>query len=231
MPGSLRNLFSLSSIFLFFLFVAFSYLVAKELFIQFDFDTTVKMQDRLDERWIGPFSILSVIGTLEITGLAWLALVVVGLLARSWKFLGALILLPISQIVELYGKLFLLHPGPPFLFFKTHLPFQFPSGFVHTDYSYPSGHSIRTTFLVTVALFFVTFKLKGIVRLASQGALLLFLGVMLVSRIYLGEHWTTDVIGGTLLGTSFGIVAGLAFLTRKRGTTQKSQQSRPEQEK
>ena len=37
---------------------------------------------------------------------------------------------------------------------------------------------------------------------------------MLVSRVYLGEHWTSDVIGGTILGSALGLFMGV-FLTDK----------------
>jgi membrane-associated phospholipid phosphatase len=32
---------------------------------------------------------------------------------------------------------------------------------------------------------------------------------MLVSRIYLGEHWLSDIIGGSILGISMGLFAVL----------------------
>jgi membrane-associated phospholipid phosphatase len=41
---------------------------------------------------------------------------------------------------------------------------------------------------------------------------------MLISRVYLGEHWATDVLGGMLLGLSLGLISS-AFI--KQNTKEK----------
>ena len=61
-----------------------------------------------------------------------------------------------------------------------------------TPFSFPSGHVARVAFLV------------GALRwpAALSAALVV---VMALTRIYLGEHWPSDVLGGWLLG--YGIAA------------------------
>lgn len=209
-----RILFISASI-LFLAFIYFSFLVAKETFTGLDFDLTVKFQDRIPRRLDLLFSWFSVLGSAEVTGVIWLTLFILMALKKFWLTTLSLLLLPLALAIEIFGKVFVHHPAPPFMFYRGVLEIQFPKYFVHDFYSYPSGHETRTAFLIVFLTCFFFFRRSLYFQSFAQPLLAGILILMTVSRIYLGEHWTTDVVGGFLIGASFGLLAGITVPGKK----------------
>lgn len=185
-------------------FYAFSFLVKEDVFTRFDFDMTVKIQSHVPIRLDPYLSWFSLFGSFEVT----LGILITLAIARFIKrrFLSILVIpaFGVLHIVEIIGKAFLDHPVTPFMFHRYALDFFFPSTYVQPGGSYPSGHAMRTAFVSILLIYLVNrSKLsKNLRRLISLGIIAFYL-IMIVSRVSLGEHWTTDVIGGSLLGAAF----------------------------
>jgi len=94
---------------------------------------------------------------------------------------------------------------------------QFPEYYVQNLNSYPSGHAGRTLFVTVVALTLLwqSRRLGPGSKLLVTCFILIFDITMLVSRIYLGEHWLSDVIGGSILGSALGFFTGIFLIDTK----------------
>lgn len=193
-------------IIIFFFFVLFSYLVDKDKIDQFDFDITVRLQDNLPRKVDDFFSFFSDFGSFEI---ATVTLLVILALRRKLMGFAAFLLYAGFHVIELYGKSFVDHPPPPEFLLRTKKIVEFPQFHVRADYSYPSGHSGRAAFITVLLGFFIlkSKKLSRTQKIILMSILGLYDLIMWTSRIYLGEHWVSDVIGGILLGIACAIFA------------------------
>ena len=79
-------------------------------------------------------------------------------------------------------------------------------------YSFPSGHALNATLTAGVLLLvFLPYVGRGVARAALWVAALLLTVVTGLSRVALGVHFTSDVLGGWLLGVAVVAATTAAF--------------------
>lgn len=213
-------------------FTGFSKTVKRGALKSVDFDVTVRIQDKISQRFdelmddgaVLADGIVSSVITLAITGLLLVdrkKKSAQGGSALGRKIRWGALVIPVMFVlflaVEVYGKNMLPHPGPPFFMLKQPTTI-FPKFHVAQPFSYPSGHAGRSTFLAVVVGIVVLQKFAK-----KKEKAILLLGVIFgytifvwVSRIYLGHHWFSDIVGGILLGGGCGMIAASFLIDSKK---------------
>ena len=139
--------------------------------------------------------------------LAWVVAVVGGLLAlrsRPW-WVGALAgaaALGLGQLLRLALVTSIGRARPPAADWAAPV----------RGYALPSGHTTTATLAAGLICLGLAGALQGVWRVVGITVAALWAIAVGLTRVYLGVHWPSDVLGGWLLGTLLTMLAGLAFL-------------------
>lgn len=186
-------------------FAALTALVQSRALLGFDYHTTVWLNahgNRFTD-WI--MSVITDTATPELSMALCAALVVFLWWRFGWRPAACLFAaFVVGTLLEVVLKNCITQPGTHGLVNR----YVFGEGWIHIKlpYAYPSGHALRA------------FLLIGVIALWVMPRAAVFwwtlAGLAGVSRLYLGHHWTTDVLGGALMAAALLLIIGTQIKPR-----------------
>jgi membrane-associated phospholipid phosphatase len=129
------------------------------------------------------------------------ALLIVAIGALVWWRIGSLeaVLVPVGGLLTLFNEVFKIainRPRPPADMVRVLVQ--------EHDQGFPSGHAFLAVIILGLLAYFLFIKLKKeAFRMVALAGLVMVILLVGASRVYLGVHWTSDVIGGYLIGGVF----------------------------
>jgi undecaprenyl-diphosphatase len=146
------------------------------------------------------------LGNAEITFPLGIALGLGLLMRRHVREALTLFALPASQVLELVYKYVIVDPPPGAELHRAMglVPSSLTGLDVRTNGSFPSGHALRATILYGLMVWlgarFGAGRSRWLVLIPAALAVLIP-----VSRVYVADHWLSDVLGALALGWALNL--------------------------
>jgi membrane-associated phospholipid phosphatase len=187
------------------------------IFAVFPFD--LKISHELQEEKDPVFAL--VMQGVSAIGDTWIVIVMVGAvsafyIARRQLLEAGFILATLSNfMLTSFLKVLVARPRPPYFFLNPADIFQSIN-----QYSFPSGHVLFFVVFFGFIAYLAWLHQTGFARIiviAICSALVMLIGP---SRVYLGAHWASDVLGSYIIGILwlFVLILGYQLVSRKRTT-------------
>lgn len=134
-----------------------------------------------------------------------LIIFIILLLLRDWPAALGLLFAQLGSLGNPLIKIIVQRPRPG-------LPYEIGLR-VPTDYSFPSGHSATAMVVYGFLIYLAATKLREhpLARALAVALCVLYILGMGLSRIYLGEHWFSDVLGGYVYGAAWVLLAVIVY--------------------
>ena len=200
-----RNI-ALAFVLLLLLALLLSYAAARFPVLPFDLKSYEELQEQASPLFDGLMRGVSALGELAIAMMLTAIAMLTFALRRQW--LEAIFMLATTSSVLLAFVLKeLIHRTRPFPLTQN------ATGFIQSinEYSYPSGHVLFFVVFFGFFAYLAWIHFAGrarVIVIAICGALIVLIGP---SRIFLGAHWASDVLGSYIIGTIWLFVLILAY--------------------
>ena len=155
--------------------------------IIFDYKVIDFVKSLLDERLINVFKVLTNFGDFYIPCFILLCLLI--FFKNKWIFLIEGCCYLFAGIITYAAKLFAGRARP------IEALIDIPKSF-----SFPSGHTLTSIVFYVLLVFLLTYNIDIRKRRIYIALTYIFVSLIAMSRIYLGVHYFSDVIGGILIG-------------------------------
>jgi membrane-associated phospholipid phosphatase len=167
------------------------------------------------------FRVVGILGSLEALALVGVLVAVALLVHRKWLMLAAwLVALLGGEVLNLLFKNLFARPRPSF---------EHPL-VVETSYSFPSGQAMESVVVYGMLAYFVVLTSrawgKRAVWVGGAAMIVLLIGF---SRVYLGAHYVSDVVGGFAAGGAWlsAVITAWEAMRRRDMANRRGQASSP----